>query len=77
MEDGTWRGIRIRSQALELRCLFFTDNSLLFLQANADGVNSLKKVLDAYQAATGQSINMAKSSVFYNKVLRGCQRGGY
>lgn len=67
---GTWKGIRICPNALELTHLFFEDDNFLFLQADLDSVGTLQKVLNTYHVASGQRINMTKSSVFYNKGLK-------
>jgi hypothetical protein len=47
--------------------LLFADDSLLFFKATTGGAIELKEVLDKYCKASGQSINMDKSSVFFSK----------
>ena len=47
--------------------LLFADDSLLFVKASANGENELSSVMESYCNASGQRINLAKSSVFFSK----------
>lgn len=60
-------GMKISKSGPELTHLLFTDNSLLFCQADTDQIKKIKQVLEEYEVCSGQKINMAKSSLFFNK----------
>ena len=45
--------------------LFFADNSLLFCKANSHECNELMRILSDHEKASGQKINLDKSSVFF------------
>ncbi|XP_042939332.1 uncharacterized protein LOC122274351 [Carya illinoinensis] len=47
--------------------LFFADDSLLFCRANALEWNRLIKVLNSYENASGQRLNMDKTSIYFSK----------
>ena len=47
--------------------LLFADDSLLFFQASGVGASEIKNVLNKYCNASGQRINMDKSSIFFSK----------
>jgi hypothetical protein len=47
--------------------LLFPDESLLFFQASTEGALDIMDVLNKYCSASGQRINMDKSSVFFSK----------
>jgi hypothetical protein len=47
--------------------LLFTDDSLLFFRACHEGAAEVKEVLTKYCDASGQRINMDKSSIFFSK----------
>ena len=47
--------------------MFFADDSLVFCKANKQEAEKLIKILKVYEEATGQLINMEKSSVFFSK----------
>jgi hypothetical protein len=52
--------------------LLFADDSLLFVKANDDGAHEVMELLERYCNASGQRINLDKSSVFFSK---GCPEG--
>jgi hypothetical protein len=47
--------------------LLFADDSLLFFKANGAGANEISQSLDLYCRASGQKINLSKSSIFFSK----------
>jgi len=47
--------------------LFFADNSLLFCRANFNEWGNLLKVLEVYEAASGQKLNADKTSIFFSR----------
>ena len=58
--------------APEVNHLLFADDSLLFFSASTEGALEVKDVLLKYCNASGQRINVDKSSVFFS---RGCPEG--
>ena len=50
--------------------LLFADDSLLFFQANKENALLIKAVLQSYCSASGQRINMEKSSIHFAKGVR-------
>jgi hypothetical protein len=52
--------------------LLFADDSLLFVKANDEGAMEVNQILDKYCNASGQRINLDKSSIFFSK---GCPEG--
>jgi hypothetical protein len=47
--------------------LLFADDSMMFLMASTEGATEVKWVLEKYCNASGQRINMYKSSIFFGK----------
>jgi hypothetical protein len=47
--------------------LLFADDSLLFVKASEEGDQEAKTSLDKYCEASGQRVNLNKSSVFFSK----------
>jgi hypothetical protein len=47
--------------------LLFVDDSLLFIKASEEGAQEAKALLDKYCEASGQWVNLDKSSVFSSK----------
>jgi hypothetical protein len=60
-------GLRVASSAPSINHLLFADDSLLFLRATREGAIETIGVLGKYCNASGQRINMDKSSVFSSK----------
>lgn len=50
--------------------LLFADDSLLFFRANRESAQEVKDVLQVYCRASGQQVNLDKSSILFAK---GCQ----
>ena len=51
--------------------LLFVDDSLLFFKANRESADEVKDVLHIYCRASGQRINMDKSSIHFAKGVSG------
>jgi hypothetical protein len=60
--------------------LLLVDNSLLFFRTSSEGAAEVKDILRKYRHASGQSINMDKSSIIFNKgcleAIRECMKSG-
>ena len=59
-------GVSICRGRPKITHLFFADNSLLFCKANGQECQNLINILQLYEAALGQKINVDKSSVFFS-----------
>jgi hypothetical protein len=73
-DDGV-RGIMMASSAPEVNHLLFADDSLLFFEANTDSAARVKGLLKKYCDASGQRINVDKSSIYFSKGVSENQRG--
>jgi hypothetical protein len=52
---------------VRLTHIFFANDSLLFCRANFDEWGNLLKVLQAYELASWQKLNVGKTSIFFSK----------
>ena len=66
-ESSSLSGIRVASSAPPVSHLLFADDSLLFVKASSYGANQLSSLMESYCNASGQRINLSKSSVFFSK----------
>ena len=64
--DGRLHGVAVCRNAPCITNLFFADNSLIFCQANKDEVQVVSDTLQLYAKASGQCINLEKSSAYFN-----------
>ncbi|XP_071938995.1 uncharacterized protein [Coffea arabica] len=60
-------GVKISRGAPVITHLFFADDSLVFCKASKQEAEKLIMILKEYEEATGQLINLEKSSVFFSK----------
>ncbi|PNX70556.1 ribonuclease H, partial [Trifolium pratense] len=64
---GDIHGARICRGAPEVSHLLFADDCFLFCRASVAEVNQLMSILQTYELASGQEINLAKSEVFFSR----------
>ncbi|XP_066325111.1 uncharacterized protein [Miscanthus floridulus] len=69
--EGVVEGIQISSTAPKINHLLFADDSLLFCKAAASNARVVQESLVKYCEASGEKVNLAKSSIFFSK---GCKQ---
>lgn len=52
---------------LEIRIYFFADDSLHFMETTEVAARKIREVLENYEVASGQQINLKNSSVLFEK----------
>ena len=60
------RGVSICRGAPRITNLLFADDSLIFCQATQNEVREISKILQVYAGASGQCINLEKSSIYFS-----------
>ena len=63
--EGRIKGVSICRGAPRVTNLLFADNSLLFCQAIQNEGEAIMEILQTYANASGQNINLKKSSVYF------------
>lgn len=64
---GKLHGIKVARNAPPISHLFFAGDSYIYFKANAQETSNLKHFLNDYSVASGQCINMDKSSLSYSR----------
>jgi hypothetical protein len=64
-QDGKIHGINIASKAPSISHLLYADDSILFCRANPEEAQEIFNILNTYQAASGQRVNMEKSEMVF------------
>ncbi|WZY87924.1 hypothetical protein YC2023_044659 [Brassica napus] len=65
-EKGTLPGIRVSRGSPPVNHLLFADDTMFFCKSNASSVATLKEIISTYEAASGQQINLQKSSITFS-----------
>jgi hypothetical protein len=60
-------GVQISCSSSKVNHLLFADDCLLFFKADASNAHVVQKSLTKYCEASGQKVNLAKSSIFFSK----------
>ncbi|MCH90195.1 retrotransposon protein putative unclassified, partial [Trifolium medium] len=60
-------GAKISNGAPEISHLLYADDSLLFCRANKEEVSVMQNIIDKYQRASGQLVNIHKSEMIFSK----------
>ncbi|XP_062100181.1 uncharacterized protein LOC133806062 [Humulus lupulus] len=68
--EGRLTGCKLARAAPVISHMLFTDDSYLFCKASMEEAVHVKELLHSYQVASGQQINLAKSSVFFSTNTR-------
>ena len=66
-ESSALQGVKVAESAPAISHLLFADDCLLFFKANLESVNHIRDVLELYCNASGQRVNLDKSSIFFSK----------
>lgn len=69
-QSSVLNGIKVAPSAPTVSHLLFADNSPLFFRANRESAQEVKEVLRMYCMASGQQLNMDKSSIHFAKGCR-------
>ncbi|XP_026417593.1 uncharacterized protein LOC113313084 [Papaver somniferum] len=67
VDSGCLSGIRINHHCPLINHLFFADDCLLFFEADSTQMQQLQHLLHIFGQASGQVINMQKSTLFFGK----------
>jgi hypothetical protein len=70
IQSSSLSGIKVAPSAPMVSHLLFADDSLLFFRANMESAQEINDILRIYCNASGQQVNMDKSSIHFAK---GCQ----
>ena len=66
-EDKEIRGLSLCRQGPRITHLFFADNCLLFCRSNVAERQKIQLLLDWYEAASGQQVNKANTTLFFSR----------
>ena len=66
MVEGDLHGVVVCRRGPKILHLFFTDDSLIFCRASLEECDSLQRIFQVYEAASGQQLNRTKTSLFFN-----------
>ena len=72
--EGKIHGVSVCRRAPKITNLLFADDSLLFYRATKTKVEVVNDILKTYAQASGQSINLEKSSVYFSNNTPNCQK---
>ena len=67
VSSGDIKGVSICRNGPKLTHLLFADDSLIFCRAKEDECLKLLEILAAYERASGQKLNRAKTTLFFSK----------
>ena len=73
--EGRIKGISICRGPPKVTNLMFANDSLLFCQASRDEGETITEILQTYERASGQSINLEKSLVYFSSNTSERQKG--
>ncbi|KAL5541901.1 hypothetical protein UlMin_009611 [Ulmus minor] len=68
-QAGRIQGLKCGLRGPTISHLLFADDSLLFLEAKTSACLAMKEVLNLYEAASGQAVNLLKSAVCFGPKL--------
>jgi hypothetical protein len=65
--NGVITGVPTSKKGPRISHLFFADDNLLFCKANSVEWRRLTRILDKYEAVSGQKLNQDKTSIFFSR----------
>lgn len=68
------RGVMVAPAAPPVNHLLFADDCLLLFKANETGAGLIRDIIQKYCGASGQRVNLSKSSIFFSKGCPNDQR---
>ncbi|KAL0295679.1 UNVERIFIED_CONTAM: hypothetical protein Sangu_3189700 [Sesamum angustifolium] len=66
--EGTLQGVSVSRNAPSISHLLFADDTLIFSQASEEAMRGVAWMLEIYTQASGQAINLNKSSVVFSRL---------
>ncbi|XP_060959224.1 uncharacterized protein LOC115699974 [Cannabis sativa] len=63
---GRLHGCKVARGAPMVSHMLFADDSYIYCQASEEGILSMMELLDCFQIASGQQVNLQKSSLFFS-----------
>ncbi|CAJ2657203.1 unnamed protein product [Trifolium pratense] len=66
-KEHSIHGVKIAPGAPEISHLLFADDSLFFCRATTGEVNTISNIIQTYQEASGQLVNLTKSEMVFSK----------
>lgn len=66
---GIFHGIGVARGAIKISYLLFVDDSFIFFKASPGESGVCRDILECYAGATGQLVNLEKSSLSFSKNL--------
>ena len=61
-----WKPVRANRSGVAFSHLFFANDLILFAKANPKNCAAIREVLDLFYSKSGQSVNVAKSRVYFS-----------
>ncbi|XP_075492415.1 uncharacterized protein LOC142530463 [Primulina tabacum] len=71
---GQIHGIKACRGAPSISHLFFADDSMIFFRANANEGQNVKNIIEKYEKASGQAINLSKSGIMFSGNVHNMER---
>jgi hypothetical protein len=65
-QEGLIHGVAIATNAPPISHLLYADDCILFCKARPEEGKAIKDILDQYQEASGQRVNLDKSDMFFS-----------
>lgn len=75
VEQGAWEGIQLNQHDPKLSHHFFTDDLLLFIEADLSLVQIIKSILGGFWDNSGEKVNASKIKIFFSRNVETNLRG--
>lgn len=74
--EGSLSGVKFGSTGPTVTHLLFVDDSVVFLEGSQQNLETLKHILEDYEVASRQRVNLQKSSIFFGKGCKEEEKSG-